>query len=370
MPGRRRRRAQPDLFDHEAERTLLDRLIQDARLYHSSAEYRALLEFTSRLRHVAPFNAMLLHLQRPGLTYAATRKDWLAQFGRHPKQGARPLIIMWPFGPVALVYDVQDTEGRELPRDAFSFPASGDISDQHVILFEEALKKNAIEPYHVDAGDAHAGSIQVMSRPAKPGNATGYRLTINRNHPPATRFVTLTHELAHLYLGHLGRDERLLIPERRGHSDAQIEVEAESTAYIVCKRSGIEARSETYLRHFAEAADKLDIYVIMRAAGQIEKLLGLPGKVLGIPMDQLSLALKACSEPVFDHDTYAKAIPIFKAGVAHFREGRKDLASMVRSLVQHFADTGMDREAVERMRPYLKRFVDDVRSGRIDIDRD
>ena len=69
-----------------------------------------------RLRNFAPFNAMLLQVQKPGLTYAASAADWRTTFKRKPKEGARPLLILWPFGPVALVYDVIDTEGKELPR--------------------------------------------------------------------------------------------------------------------------------------------------------------------------------------------------------------------------------------------------------------
>ena len=33
------------------------------------------------------------------------------------KEGVRPLLILWPFAPVTLVYDVDDTEGDELPAD-------------------------------------------------------------------------------------------------------------------------------------------------------------------------------------------------------------------------------------------------------------
>ena len=40
-------------------------------------------------------------------------------------------------------------------------------------------------------------------------------LVVNANHPPATQFVTLAHELAHLYLGHLGIDRKRGVDERR-----------------------------------------------------------------------------------------------------------------------------------------------------------
>jgi hypothetical protein len=40
----------------------------------------------------------------------------------------------------------------------------------------------------------------------------------------------------------------------------------------------VKLKSETYLRGFVEAAGDLDIYAVMRAAGQIEQLLELAEK--------------------------------------------------------------------------------------------
>ena len=56
---------QEELFpDNVAqERTLLDDLLRQSRLYHQSREYLDLLDFTIRLRNMAPFNAMLLQIQ-------------------------------------------------------------------------------------------------------------------------------------------------------------------------------------------------------------------------------------------------------------------------------------------------------------------
>lgn len=62
------------------------------------------------------------------------------------------------------------------------------------------------------------------------------------------------------------------------------------------------------------------------------------------------------------------SLPFFKAGTAHFKERGQDSAAIIRSLVQYLADSGMDREAIERMAPYLKRFMDDVQSGQLEID--
>jgi len=69
------------------------------------------------------------------------------------------------------------------------------------------------------------------------------------------------------------------------------------------------------------------------------------------------------SEP-FSDDTYRAALPYFKAGVAHFTGGGADLTAMVRSLVKHLATSGMDADAIQQMKPYIRRFTEDVTAGR------
>lgn len=269
---------QGDLFEMEAARTLLDQLLADSRLYRQGGDYKALLDFVVRLRNFAPFNAMLLQVQKPGLSYAASARDWLERFGRQPKEGARPLLILWPFGPVALVYDVMDTEGDPLPEDVASFFARGAIDQNRLQSFQSLMRKKSIEWYGVDAGDHMAGSIRVVRRGSNDKEATLYWIYINRNHIPAVQFVTLTHELAHLFLGHLGRDKMLNIPQRRMPEFEQRELEAESVAYIVCERNGVRSKSQTFLSNFVDAnttVNHLDVYQVMRAAGQVETLLGL-----------------------------------------------------------------------------------------------
>jgi hypothetical protein len=81
--------AQEDLFEVDATRGVPDALLADSYLYHTSADYKALLDFVVRLRNFAPFNAMLLRVQRPGLTYAASGADWRTRFGRKPEEGTR-----------------------------------------------------------------------------------------------------------------------------------------------------------------------------------------------------------------------------------------------------------------------------------------
>jgi antirestriction protein ArdC len=70
-------------------------------------------------------------------------------------------------------------------------------------------------------------------------------MNINRNHPPAVQFNTLAHELGHLFLGHLGPNRDLKVPQRHSMNEAQRELEAESVAYLVCARNGVTSKSET-----------------------------------------------------------------------------------------------------------------------------
>lgn len=269
---------QLDLIETAVARSLLDQLLEDSRLYKSGADYKQLLDFVVRLRNFAPFNAMLLQIQKPGLMYAASARDWRERFGLEVLEDARPLLILWPFGPVALVYDVLDTCGPALPEDVSPFIAYGVFDADRLLEFEILLSKKQIRWVHLDAGEGKAGSIRCVSRAGKSDQASLYEMRINEKHEPAVKFATVIHELAHLCLGHLGKDVNLKIPARPHLSHAQVELEAESVAYIVCQRNGIKPKSESYLSKYVgqdTTTDNLDLYQIMRAAGQAETLLGL-----------------------------------------------------------------------------------------------
>jgi hypothetical protein len=70
---------QSQLFDFHGIRSVLDQLLTDARLYTSGKDYKALLDFVVRLRNIAPFNAMLLQVQKPGLRFAVRFERALAR---------------------------------------------------------------------------------------------------------------------------------------------------------------------------------------------------------------------------------------------------------------------------------------------------
>ena len=264
----------------EPDRALLEQLIAATKLYNRSEAIQDLFDFTIRLRAFAPFNAMLLHIQKPGLTHAATAHDWWTRFRRAPREGARPLLVLRAMGPVDFVFDILDTEGRELPDGAFVFPTFGNLTDQGFAELVSAVAKERIRVVELDAGDGRAGWIQLTACSASRRGKHWYELAYNRNHSAPTRFVTIAHELAHLYSGHLGPDPGRRVPDRSTVSRALAELEAETTAYLVARRNGLKPRSERYLADYQGALPGLNLYAVMRAANAVETAMGISAQRL------------------------------------------------------------------------------------------
>jgi hypothetical protein len=275
------RAAQVREEDSSHKVTLIDKVMADSRLYRHGPEFKALLEFIVRLKGFAPFNAMLLQIQKPGLAYAASAEDWQKKFARLVKPGARPLLILRPFGPVSLVFDVADTEGAELPAAVDPFRAVGKLPLEFLKACFKRLPAMGVFLRFVDEGSLRAGSIQTMYRTAVSTNLkvpNQYEIWLNQNLSPEVQFATLVHELGHLYLGHLGKDPTLEVPGRMGLSHSQEELEAEAVAYLVCHRIGIVPNSASYLSNFFSGQDKdpdFDLHEILKAAGKIEDILKL-----------------------------------------------------------------------------------------------
>jgi predicted RNA-binding protein with RPS1 domain len=257
--------------------SMLSHMIHDARTYKAPEDFKALLDFVIRMRDMSPFNAMLLHQQKPDLKVALTLKQWKKRFNRTLKDHARPLIMMQPFGPVSLVYDVDDTVGQPLsPKVLEVFPTFGVMKESAFDHILSRLKIKNIQCTLTPLPQTSGGSIKNMTPVLvneKPVQT--YLVNINSHHKTATQFVTLLHELAHLALGHLGANQSLSIPERTKLSLSIREVEAEFVAYVVAKRHQIEPESHKYLSGYVEGIqpEEIDIYQVMKSIACVEKLL-------------------------------------------------------------------------------------------------
>jgi len=251
--------------ERNAAQQSLDELFTLARRYKSSKSYSELVRFIAKFRFYAPFNAMLVHIQKPGAGYVAPPHRWLSDYRRRIKAEAQPLVILQPMGPVMFVFDVSDTEPE---KDAPPLPSEvenpfqvrqGHVGREYEMTIENA-RRDGVSVAERKDGSLRAGSIEavessqylsvlVKQRPQKEYVQVPlrYKLILNSNHSLETKYATLVHELAHLYCGHLGTPNQQWWPDRTGLHKGIQEFEAESICYLVCERLGIVNPSANYL---------------------------------------------------------------------------------------------------------------------------
>lgn len=286
----------------------LDILWQNVVQYRSCKHFQDVLNACARFKNLAPYNAMLVQMQRPGgAKYVLTQQQWENKYGRVLKPNARPIITLAPFGPVSFVFEIEDTMRQE--KDGrFWGPSDDDILDEIAEPFkikqevsQRLLDKliNNLALYGI-ATDfrmvASAGfgakiemmeeknlGIQVMIRRDMnvPWRA-GYLLSVNKNAGVSDLFAAICHELGHLFCHHLRMPgdwkEKKWNVRQLDHNWK--EFEAESVAWIVCERLGIKNPSENYLAGYITKSDTTEIIHksvsierILAAANEVERML-------------------------------------------------------------------------------------------------
>ena len=185
------------------------------------------------------------------------------------------------------VFDVSDT--YPLPRNVtHPFKArAGNVGNQLGWSMENA-KRDGVRIVERDAGSQSAGQISW----AEPGATVRFlvrqlpepefcdikvrcELLLNAKHSPEAKYATLAHELAHLYCGHLGTPNRKWWPSRCGLSKEVEEFEAESVAFLVCSRLGIENPSAEYLSGYVKDhknTPPISLDCVLKSAGLIEQM--------------------------------------------------------------------------------------------------
>lgn len=189
------------------------------------------------------------------------------------------MVILAPMTPVLFVYDLEDTDGEEMPEMLENpFPTEGNLD---VKIFDKTVSN--CNSYAIDI------SYNVMSRLNAGFIATTlllednegdreklkYRMVINNDFSTEQKYATLCHELAHLFLGHLGEDHDEWWDDRRELSYNAKELEAESVSYLVCSRCGIWSKSEEYLSdyiHYPHDLSLVSIELVSKVANQIERM--------------------------------------------------------------------------------------------------
>lgn len=250
----------------------LDELFTRGTKFRHSKKFSEAVEFIAKFRDYSPFNNTLIYLQNPLATYVATSSQWFKNFRRTIKEEARPIIILAPRTPVLLLYDVADTEGPPLPAKLEMF---GKVSGRfNPVVLQRTLINCTREKIHVERKDLpplRAGLATMRVREPE-WNA---RVWLRGELDDASAYSALCHELAHIFLGHVGANKKCSWPYRKKVSHAVAEIEAEAVAYIVCKRAGLKTRSDEYLSTFLEDSsefENISIDLISRVAGRIEEM--------------------------------------------------------------------------------------------------
>ncbi len=203
----------------------------------------AYLNAMSRFHNYSFGNVLEIARQRPNATRVAGMWSW-NQLGRRVKKGEKGIRILAPIVGIkrkkneeaekditrqntrvlvgfrnAYVFDVEQTEGAELPA---MREICGDVGENHDRLVS-FVKRQGIE--------------LVFSETIAPalGMSYGGRIAILPGQSKAETFATLVHELAH---------EMLHKAERRTTTTKVVrETEAEAIAFVVGKAVGLEAGS-------------------------------------------------------------------------------------------------------------------------------
>jgi antirestriction protein ArdC len=232
-------------------------------------------------------NQMMLACQcaganRPQPTSVATFKAW-QRVGRSVKKGEKGMFILTPkpwkreekqsdgtskelrgmsFG-VAHVFDIAQTEGDELPVPP---RVTVDIEDAATFSADvETLREVALA---IDGEPVSDIEIRA-NQPGDPTNAQGWyvistkAIVVVEHRSRAHMFKTLVHEVAHA----------LLHPKGDHHSTPEREVEAESTAFIVCQVLGLstDAFSFPYVESWAQRASCTSNDMIAKCGDRITK---------------------------------------------------------------------------------------------------
>lgn len=255
-------------------KSTVDELFRRSVSYGNSQAFKKAIEFIARFRDYAPFNNMLIQLQRPGCSFYATARDWQERFNRTPTDDANPLLILAPMHPVMLVYDLDDTDGEKLPEKFLKFSqASGALEDT---VWTFTLKNAARDGIAIRTKKL-ASTLGGYAQPIPHHLVKRFKMQIvvREELDLPSRYAVLCHELGHIYLGHLGGDGDNWWPSRRELTHAVVEIEAEAVAFIVAKRMGIKTSSDEYLGSYltkTEIPAGVSMELIAKVAGRIETM--------------------------------------------------------------------------------------------------
>lgn len=254
----------------EKLKEITDRLEQGISELFESDRYKEYLSVMSKFHNYSFNNTVLIAMQKPDASLIAGFNAWKNEFGRNVKKGEkgiriiapspfkvrkqmekidprtqRPVIgrdgkpvteekeVTIPAFKVVSVFDVSQTEGRELPNLAVD-ALTGDVEKYKD--FFAALEKTSPVPVGFEKieGGAH-GYYHLEEK----------RIAIDEGMSELQTLKTAIHEIAHAKLHDI--DLNAPLEEQADRPDHRTrEVEAESIAYTVCQHYGLDTSDYSF----------------------------------------------------------------------------------------------------------------------------
>lgn len=250
-------------------REITDKLEQGIKELFESEKFKEYLTTMSKFYNYSFNNTLLIAMQKPDATLIAGYTSWQRNFDRHVMKGEKgikilapapykaqeerekidpatqkPVLdadgkpvtetveVMRPAFKVVSVFDVSQTDGKELPDIAVD-ELTGSV--ENYAAFFEALKQES--PVPISFEDIPGGAKGCFSHAEN-------RIAIQEGMSEIQTVKTAIHEIAHAKLHAINPDEKVAPEERKDRHTK--EVEAESVAYTVCQRYGIETSDYSF----------------------------------------------------------------------------------------------------------------------------
>jgi len=137
-----------------------------------------------------------------------------------------------------------DAEGPPLPKKLEQFAKTEGIFNQKTLEYTlKNAERDKINVQFKNLSSTNAGFATTRLQDKK----YKMRIVIHDRLDDMSQYSVLCHELAHIYLGHLGTDKDNWWPYRINLNHKTVEIEAESVSYIVGIRASLLPPSAGYL---------------------------------------------------------------------------------------------------------------------------
>ncbi|MHB8189739.1 MAG: ArdC-like ssDNA-binding domain-containing protein [Ferrimicrobium sp.] len=223
------------MINHNSHAELLTKLTDGIMELSDQSSWRQYLKSQALFHNYSFNNTMLIAKQCPSATRVASFNSW-RKLGRIVRKGEKAIWIIAPMiyresadedasirgFKYVPVFDLSQTDGEELPS-----PCAKLSGDDHLRHYEALVK----------VANGHGFSVEDALLPEEINGLCSHRertIKIKVDNSPAHRVKTLAHELSHALL-HEDESNRQLA-----------ELEAESSAYVICQALGIDSRDYSF----------------------------------------------------------------------------------------------------------------------------